>query len=199
MDITTEMVKALREKTGAGMMDCKKALIENAGDAEKATDFLRKKGLATAAKKAGRTTAEGLVTSYIHAGGKIGVLLEVNCETDFVAKTDEFKNFVKDISMHIAATNPQCVKREDVPPALLEKERKIYREQAEELKKPAAVIEKIVDGKIDRFYSEICLLEQPFVKDPDKTVKEVFTELIAKMGENMAIRRFSRFQLGETL
>jgi len=192
-----DQVKTLRDKTGAGIVDCRTALNETGGDIEKAVDYLRKKGLATAQKKSGRTTAEGTVLSYIHAGGKIGVLIEVNCETDFVARTDEFQSLVRDLAMHVAATSPQFVRREDVTKDILDKEREIFRAQAKELKKPDAVIEKIVDGKIDKFYADICLLEQPFVKDPEKMVKQIVTEAIAKIGENISVRRFARFQLGE--
>ncbi|MFH1018376.1 MAG: translation elongation factor Ts [Pseudomonadota bacterium] len=197
MNITTDMVRTLREKTGAGILDCKNALTETAGDIEKAVDHLRKKGLALAAKKATRTAADGLVGSYIHAGGKIGVLIEINCETDFVARTPDFQALVKDLSMHVAASSPQYVERKEVPQAVLEKEREIYKAQAKELKKPENVVEKIVDGKMEKFYSDVCLLEQPFVKDPDKTVQQVVAELTAKIGEKLAVRRFVRFQLGE--
>ena len=177
-EITAALVKELRERTGAGMMDCKKALAATEGDMDKAIDFLREKGLAAAAKKAGRIAAEGLVESYIHGGGRIGVLVEVNCETDFVAKTDAFKSLVKDIAMHIAAANPSYLRREEVPAAELEHE-------------------KMVTGRIEKYYKEVCLLEQPFVKDPDKTISDLITESIAKIGENIAIRRFTRYQLGE--
>lgn len=194
-----ELVRELREKTGVGIMDCKRALLEAAGDVEKAGEWLRKKGLATAQKKSSRATKEGVVNSYIHAGGKIGVLVEINCETDFVARTEEFQTFVRDVSMHIAATNPQFVSREQVSKDVLDKEKEVYLAQAKESGKPANVLEKIVEGKIDRFFSDICLIEQPFVKDPEKTVKDVMTALIAKMGENISIARFTRFQLGETM
>ena len=197
MSVSAERVKTLREKTGAGVLDCRKALSETSGDVDKAVDYLRKKGLATAAKKAGRVAAEGLVASYIHAGGKIGVMAEVNCETDFVAKTEDFQSFVHDVTLHIAAANPQYVRREDVAASVLENEKQIYRSQAQDTKKPDAVIEKIVAGKIDKFYAEICLLEQPFVKDPNKNIKTILNELIVKLGENITVRRFSRFQLGE--
>ncbi len=197
MNVTTDMVKTLREKTGAGIVDCKNALTETAGDIEKAVDHLRKKGLASAAKKASRTAADGLVGSYIHAGGKIGVLIEINCETDFVARTPDFQALVKDLSMHIAASSPLYVERKEVPSAVLDKEREVYRAQAKELKKPENVMEKIVDGKVEKFYAEVCLLEQPFVKDPDRTVQQVVSELTAKLGEKVAVRRFVRFQLGE--
>ena len=199
MDISAELIKDLRQRTGAGVMDCKTALKESSGDMEKAIDFLRRKGLATAAKKAGRIATDGLIASYIHAGGKMGVLVEVNCETDFVARTEDFQTFVKNIAMHVAAANPQYIRREEVPPHVLEKERDIYRSQARELGKPEKVIEKIVDGKVERFFSEVCLLEQTYIKDTDVTVKEVLDSMIVKIGENISIRRFARFQLGEGL
>jgi elongation factor Ts len=191
------MVKDLREKTGAGMMDCKKALSETGGNFEKAVDYLRQKGLATAAKRAGRIAAEGRVGSYVHAGGKIGVIVEVNCETDFVAKTDDFQSFAKDVAMHIAASNPLYIQRENVPPEALERERGIYRAQAREAGKPEKIMEKIVEGKLEKFYSEVCLLEQPFIKDPDLTVQDLLNGLIGKLGEKVEIRRFSRIQVGE--
>lgn len=196
-EITAALVKELRERTGAGMMDCKKALAATEGDMDKAIDFLREKGLAAAAKKAGRIAAEGLVESYIHGGGRIGVLVEVNCETDFVAKTDAFKSLVKDIAMHIAAANPSYLRREEVPPAELEHEKMVLSEQARNEGKPEKIIEKMVTGRIEKYYKEVCLLEQPFVKDPDKTISDLITESIAKIGENIAIRRFTRYQLGE--
>ena len=196
-EITAALVKELRERTGAGMMDCKKALSATDGDLEKAIDFLRKKGLAAAAKKAGRVAAEGLVEAYIHGGGRIGVLVEVNCETDFVAKTDAFKELVKDIAMHIAATNPSYLKREEVPTAELEHEQAVLAEQARNEGKPEKIIEKMVAGRIEKYYKEVCLMEQPFVKDPDKTISDLITESIAKIGENISIRRFTRYQLGE--
>ena len=196
-EITAALVKELREKTGAGMMDCKKALSATDGDLEKAIDFLREKGLAAAAKKAGRVAAEGLVEAYIHGGGRIGVLVEVNCETDFVAKTDAFKELVKDIAMHIAATNPSYLKREEVPTAELEHEQAVLAEQARNEGKPEKIIEKMVAGRIEKYYKEVCLMEQPFVKDPDKTISDLITESIAKIGENISIRRFTRYQLGE--
>ena len=199
MDISIELVKDLRQRTGAGIVDCKAALQESKGNMEGAIEYLRKKGLATAAKKAGRIATEGLISSYIHAGGKIGVLVEINCETDFVAKTEEFHNFVKNMAMHIAAANPQFIRREDVPPEVLEKEREIYRTQALDSGKPAKVIDKIVEGKLERFFSETCLLEQTYIRDSDRTVKEVLDGMIGKLGENIAIRRFARFQLGEGL
>lgn len=196
-EITAALVKELRERTGAGMMDCKKALAATEGDMDKAIDFLREKGLAAAAKKAGRIAAEGLVESYIHGGGRIGVLVEVNCETDFVAKTDAFKSLVKDIAMHIAAANPSYLRREEVPAAELEHEKMVLSEQARNEGKPEKIIEKMVTGRIEKYYKEVCLLEQPFVKDPDKTITDLITESIAKIGENIAIRRFTRYQLGE--
>ena len=196
-EITAALVKELRERTGAGMMDCKKALSATDGDLEKAIDFLREKGLAAAAKKAGRVAAEGLVEAYIHGGGRIGVLVEVNCETDFVAKTDAFKELVKDIAMHIAATNPSYLKREEVPTAELEHEQGGVGEQARNEGKPEKIIEKMVAGRIEKYYKEVCLMEQPFVKDPDKTISDLITESIAKIGENISIRRFTRYQLGE--
>ena len=195
--ITAEAVKNLREKTGVGMMDCKKALTESSGDFEKAVDLLRQKGLATATKKAGRTASEGLVESYIHMG-KIGTMLEVNCETDFVARTDDFKELVKDIAMHIAAANPQYLSREDIPQDVIEREKEIYRAQVAD--KPPHVIEKIIDGKLEKFYTDMCLLDQIFIKDSDqkKKIKDLVTDKIAKLGENIVIRRFARFQLGES-
>ena len=194
MEINAKMVGELRESTGAGLMDCKKALVESEGKVDKAVEILRKKGAATAAKKATREASEGLVNSYIHLGGKVGVLVEVNCESDFVAKTDDFKDFVRDIAMHVAATNPLCVSREEIDPEIIKKEREIAEGQAEG--KPPAAIEKIVEGKINKFLSESCLLEQAYVKNPDQTVQQVLTEKIATMGENMVIRRFARFQIG---
>ncbi|MDD3653058.1 MAG: translation elongation factor Ts [Desulfotomaculaceae bacterium] len=197
MSISASLVKELRARTGAGMMDCKKALSETNGDIEKAADFLREKGLAAAAKKAGRIAAEGLVESYIHGAGRIGVLVEVNCETDFVAKTDEFKALVRDIAMQIAAAKPEYISKEDVPAEAVEKERGILRAQALNEGKPEKIVEKMVTGRIEKYYKEVCLLEQPFVKDPDITVNKMLTEKIAKIGENIKIRRFSRFELGE--
>ncbi len=199
MSITAAQVNELRKVTGAGLMDCKKALTETGGDQEKAVDYLRKKGLSAAAKKAGRIASEGLVGSYIHAGGKIGVLVEVNCETDFVAKNENFQNFVKDIAMHIAAASPQYVRREEVSADLLEREKDIYRSKAKETGKPDNIIEKIVEGQIGKFYADICLLEQSYVKDPDKTIQAYLNETIAAIGENISIRRFARFALGEGL
>ncbi|MGD0884239.1 MAG: translation elongation factor Ts [Thermodesulfovibrionales bacterium] len=194
--ISADKVKELREKTGAGMMECKKALTEANGDSEKAVVVLRQKGLATASKKAGRSASEGSVGSYIHMD-RIGVLVEVNCETDFVARTDDFKNLVKDISMHIAAANPSYTAREDVPPDVIENEKAIYRAQV--AGKAAQVVEKIVEGKLEKFFGDTCLLDQVFIKDPDqkRTIKDLVTEKIAKLGENIVVRRFVRFQLGE--
>jgi elongation factor Ts len=199
MEISIDLVKDLRQRTGAGVIDCKTALREAKGNVDAAIDYLRRKGLATAAKKAGRIATDGLVASYIHAGGKMGVLVEINCETDFVAKTEDFQAFVKNIAMHIAATNPQYVRREEVPEEVKEKEKDIYRTQALESGKPAKVIDKIVDGRLERFYSEVCHLEQTYIKDSDQTIKEVLDTMIAKVGENISIRRFARFQLGEGL
>ncbi len=197
MAITTQMIKELRDKTNAGMMDCKKALTETGGDMEKAIDLLRQKGLAVAQKRAGRATSEGVVHAYIHAGGKIGVMVEVNCETDFVAKTDAFQEFAKDIAMHIAATNPVAIRREDVPAELVEREKAIYTQQAIDSGKPEHIAEKIVSGRMEKFFGETCLLEQKFVKNPDLTIQDLLNDLIAKMGENISIRRFARFQVGE--
>jgi elongation factor Ts len=197
VEISATMVRDLREKTGAGMMDCKKALSETGGDFEKAVDYLRQKGLATAAKRAGRVASEGRIGSYIHAGGKIGVMVEVNCETDFVAKTDDFQAFAKDVAMQIAASNPLYVRREDVLPETLEREREIYRIQAREAGKPEKIIDKIVEGKLEKFYGEVCLMEQPFVKDTDIKVQDLLNGLIGKLGEKIEIRRFARFQVGE--
>lgn len=195
--ITAEMVKQLRERTGAGMMDCKKALTEKNGDVEKAIEFLREKGLAAAAKKSGRIAAEGLVESYIHGNGRIGVLVEVNIETDFAAKNEEFKTLVKDIAMQIAAAKPEYVSREEVPTEILDKEKEILRAQALNEGKPEKIIEKMVEGRVEKYYKEICLLEQPWVKDPDKTIKQLVTEKIATIGENINVRRFVRFERGE--
>jgi len=195
VQISAKMVGELRESTGAGLMDCKKALVEAEGNFDAAIELLRKRGVAKAAKKVGREASEGLVDTYIHLGGKVGVLCEINCESDFVAKTDDFKKFVRDIAMHIAAASPACVSREEIDPALLEAERKVAAGQAEG--KPAQAVEKIVEGKLNKYLSESCLLEQAYVKDPDKTIQQVLTENIAKMGENMVIRRFARFQIGE--
>jgi elongation factor Ts len=197
MQVTPQLVKELRERTGAGMMDCKRALVDSEGDVEKAIELLRKRGMATAAKKAGRVAAEGVVSSYIHAGGRIGVLLEVNCETDFVARTDDFQNLVKDLGMHIAASDPRVVSRDEVTDAILERERAIYRDQAVESGKPENVLDRIVEGKIEKFYSESVLMEQAFIKNPEVTVQELVNEVIAKLGENIQVRRFARFKVGE--
>jgi elongation factor Ts len=199
VEISASAVKELRDKTGAGMMDCKKALGESGGDVQKAIDYLRQKGLAAAAKKADRVAADGAVGAYVHPGGKIGVLVEINCETDFVARTAEFQMLVKDIAMQVAAANPHCVRREEVSSEHLEKEKSIYRQQALETGKPEKVVDKIVDGKIERFYSEVCLLEQAFIKDPDKKVGDVVNEAVARLGENIQIRRFARYHLGEAV
>lgn len=196
--ISAAMVKQLREKTGAGMMDCKKALTDCEGDMDKAVDFLRKKGLATAAKRAGRAMSEGIVQSYIHMGGKIGVMVEVNCETDFVAKNDDFKEFAKNIAMHIAATNPLGIRPEDVPEKIVNKEKEIYREQALEMGKPEKMIDKIAEGKLNKFFKDNCLLNQPYVREPNMTISDLLTEMIAKIGENITIKRFARFQIGES-
>lgn len=192
-------VKALRDKTGAGMMDCKKALVEAKGDLEKANEILREKGISTAAKKSGRIAAEGIVTSYIHGTGRIGVLLEVNIETDFAAKNEDFQQFARDIAMQIAAMKPQFVRPEDVPADVVEKEKAILKAQALNEGKPEKIVDKIIEGRIDKFFKQICLTEQPFIKDSDKTVTELTTELIAKIGENIKIRRFTRYEMGEGL
>ncbi len=197
--ITAEMVKQLRERTGSGMMDCKKALTESDGNIEKAIEYLREKGLAAAAKKAGRIAAEGLVDSYIHGNGRIGVLVEVNIETDFAAANEEFKQLVKDIAMQIAAAKPEYVRREEVPTETLEKEMSILKAQARNEGKPEKIIEKMVEGRIEKFYKEICLLEQPWIKDPDKTIQQLVTEKISTIGENISVRRFARFERGEGL
>jgi elongation factor Ts len=197
MAITTKEVQELREKTGVGMMDCKKALIETNGDMEKAMELLRKQGLASAARRAGRVAAQGVVDSYIHLGGKIGVLLEINCETDFVARNIEFQSFVKDVAMQIAASNPQYISKEDVPDNIVDHETEILLSQTIAEGKPEKVAEKIVEGRIEKFYSEICLLNQPFIKDPKKTINDLLGEFCAKIGENIVIRRFTRYQLGE--
>lgn len=196
-EITAQMVKELREKSGAPMMDCKKALVEAAGDMDQSIVVLRKRGMASAEKKASRTTSEGVVSSYIHAGGKIGVLLEVNCESDFVARTAEFQGLVHDISMHIAAVDPRYVRKEDVTAADLEKEKEIYRAQAAATGKPAPVIEKIIEGKMGKFYEEVCLLEQPFIKEQSVTIMQLIATTIGKLGENISVRRFARFKVGE--
>ncbi len=195
--ITAEMVRQLRERTGAGMMDCKKALTETEGNEEKAIEWLREKGIASAAKKAGRIAAEGLVEAYIHGGGRIGVLVEVNIETDFAAKNEEFKTFVKDVAMQIAASKPLYVRREEVPASIIENEKEILRAQAKNEGKPEKIIEKMVEGRIEKFYAENCLMEQAFIKDPDVTIDQLVKEKIAKIGENISIRRFVRFERGE--
>jgi elongation factor Ts len=194
--ITSQMVKELRDKTNAGMMDCKRALSETEGDLEKSVDLLRQKGLAVAAKRADRATSEGIVECYIHAGGKLGVMVEVGCETDFVAKTDDFQAFVKDIAMHVAAVNPVAVTRDEVPAEMVDREKDIYINQAKESGKPENIIEKIVTGKMEKYLSEICLMDQKFVKNPDLTIQDLLNELIAKMGENISVKRFARFQIG---
>ncbi|MBA9086100.1 elongation factor Ts [Fontibacillus solani] len=199
MAVDAKAVKELREKTGAGMLDCKKALEEANGDLTKATELLREKGLAAAANKAGRIATEGVVESYIHAGGRIGVLVEINCETDFVAKTDQFKEFARDIAMHIAASSPRYVRREEVPQEDVEKEKEILKAQALNEGKPEKIVEKMVEGRIGKYYEEFCLLEQSFVKDPDKTISHLLNEKISTIGENISIRRFVRFELGEGL
>jgi len=199
MAVDATLVRDLRERTGAGILDCQKALVQASGDLNKAIDLLRQKGLATAQKKAGRMTNDGLIASYIHAGSKLGVLVEVNCETDFVAKTDDFQELARDLAMHIAAATPAYVKREDVPAEVVEKEKEIYLAQAKESGKPAPVLDKIVAGRVEKFYAETCLMEQPYVKDPAVVVKELLSQKIAKLGENISVRRFSRFRLGETV
>ena len=196
MKITSQMVKELRDKTNAGMMDCKKALQENDGNQEKAVDFLRQKGLAVAAKRADRTTTEGIVQTYIHSGGKLGVMVAIGCETDFVAKTDDFINFAKDMAMHIAAINPIALSREEVPEELLTREKEIYTQQALDSGKPANITEKIVEGKMNKYYAESCLMEQKFVKNPDVTIQDKLNELVAKMGENISIKNYVRMQIG---
>ena len=196
-DISAKLVKELREKTGAGMMDCKEALAASSGDMTRAIEFLRKKGLATAQKRAGRATREGTIATYIHLGGKLGVMVEVSSETDFVAKNDEFKEFAKNIAMHIAASNPIGIRPEDVPPEIIAKEREIYAAQAKESGKPDKVIEKIVEGKLKKFFEDSCLLNQPYVRNPDISVGDLLNDLIAKIGENITIRRFVRYQVGE--
>lgn len=199
MEISASTVKELRERTGAGMLDCKKALVETNGDMDKAIEFLREKGLASAAKKAGRIAAEGVIESYIHLGGRIGVLVEVNCETDFAAKSEQFKQLAKDIAMQVAASKPEYVRREEVPADVLEREKAIYKAQAMNEGKPEAIAEKIMLGRLDKFFKETCLIEQPFIKDTDKTVEQVIKETIAKIGENINVRRFARFERGEGL
>lgn len=195
--VSMAQVKELRERTGAGVVDCQKALNESGGNVEKAIDYLREKGLAAAAKRAGRAAAQGVVGSYIHGGGKIGVLVEVNCETDFVARTEEFQKLVKDIAMQVAAANPRYLRREEVSDAEKAREREIYRVQTLESGKPAAVVDRIVEGKLEKFYSDNCLLEQPFIREPGKTVEQLIKEVVARTGENVVVRRFARFQVGE--
>lgn len=199
MEISAGAIKELRQRTGVGVMDCKKALVECAGNVNEAIDFLRKKGLAKAAKRAGRETAEGLITAYIHPGAKIGVLVDVNCETDFVARTEDFQNLAKDIAMHIAAMNPIAIDREDVPAEVIEKEKEILRAEASASGKPEKVVDKIVEGRLEKFFTEQCLLEQAYIKNPDITVKDYLYAIIAKVGENITVRRFTRYQLGEVL
>ena len=198
MEISADLVKKLREKTGVGLMDCKEALRAADGDMEKAVDFLREKGLAKLAKRTGRAATEGSISSYIHTGGKVGAMAEVNCETDFVAKTDEFQAFVKDVVMQITASNPSYIRREDIPSEVLEREKTIYRNQARDSGKPEKILDKIAEGKLEKFYQEVCLMEQSFIKNTDITIKELLEELVTKLGENIVIRRFVRFQLGET-
>ncbi|MGI6035819.1 MAG: translation elongation factor Ts [Limnochordia bacterium] len=199
MEITASMVKELRERTGSGMMDCKRALIETEGNIESAIDYLREQGLSAAAKKAGRIAAEGIVDSYIHMGGRIGVLIEVNCETDFVAKTEQFRSFVRDMAMQVAASRPEYVVRDEVPEDIISREREVYRAAALHEGKPERIVDKIVDGRLEKFFKDICLLEQPFIKDPDRSVEQVLKETIAQLGENIAIRRFTRYEMGEGL
>lgn len=197
--ITSAMIKEIRATTGAGMLNCKKALEETNGDMKKAIELLREKGLSAAAKKSGRIASEGIVESYIHLGGRIGVLVEVNCETDFVAKNDDFKNFVRDVAMHIAASNPLYINKEEVPQEEIEKEKSILKAQALNEGKPEKIVDKMVEGRIQKYFKEICLLEQPFVKNPDKTINDILNEKISKIGENIKIRRFTRYQMGEGL
>jgi len=197
MDVNATVVRELRERTGAGIMDCKKALAESGGNLEKAVDYLRQKGLAAAARKVDRVAADGAVGAYVHPGGKIGVLVEINCETDFVARTAEFQALLKDMAMQVAAANPRYVRREEVSADELEKEKAIYRQQALESGKPERVVEKIVEGKMDRFYSEVCLLEQAFIKDPDRKVSDISRDAVGRLGENIQVRRFARYHLGE--
>lgn len=197
MEIDSKLVKELRDKTGAPMMDCKRALEKANGNLEKALDYLREQGIAKASQKAGRSTREGLIYSYIHPGEKLGVLLEINCETDFVARTDDFRNLTKDVAMQVAASNPITIKREDFPAELLEKEKEIYKAQVLKEGKPEKILDKIIQGKLEKYFQEFCLLEQPFIKDEDRTVKQRIDETIAKLGENITVRRFVRFRLGE--
>jgi len=195
--ISAVMVKQLREQTGAGIMDCKEALSECSGDVSKAVDFLRKKGLATAAKRAGRATTEGIVESYIHMDSKLGVLVEINCETDFVAKNDDFKEFAKNIAMHITATNPVSIRQEDVPEEAIDKEKEIYRGQVLEMGKPEKIVDKIVEGKLKKYFKDNCLMNQAYVRDPNITIEDLLNETVAKIGENIIIKRFARFKIGE--
>ena len=197
MNISASMVKELRGKTGAGMMDCKRALEKTDGDIDKAVEYLRKQGIASAAKRSQRETKEGLIFSYIHPGDRLGVLIEVNSETDFVARTDEFRELTKNLAMQVAAASPLAITREDLPRDLVEGEREIYRAQAKESGKPDNIVERIVDGKMEKFYQEVCLLEQPFIKDPEKSVKDIIIEAIAKIGENISVKRFVRYRIGE--
>jgi len=197
VEVPAKLVKELRERTGVGMMECKKALAETGGDIEKAIVLLRERGLAAAAKRAGRVAAEGMIAAYIHPGNRVGVLVEVNCETDFVAKTDDFKNFVHDVTLQIAASRPEYISREDVPPEVVDREKEILRAQARGEGKPEKVVEKMVEGRLEKFFKEACLLEQPFVKNPDITVKDLLNEVIVRTGENVVIRRFIRYELGE--
>lgn len=197
MPIDAQTVKDLREKTGAGILDCQKALTQSGGDLPMAVELLRQKGLAMAQKKTGRATQDGLITSYIHAGGRLGVLLEINCETDFVAKTDDFQDLVRDVAMQVAAASPEYIRREDIPPPVIEKEKDLYRAQAKESGKPPAVIDRIVAEQLEKYYKEVCLLEQPFVKDTTLTVMDLLNQKIAKLGENLSVRRFVRYRLGE--
>ncbi|MBF0302615.1 MAG: translation elongation factor Ts [Desulfamplus sp.] len=196
-EITASMVKELREQTGSGMMDCKRALAETNGDLEKALDYLRKKGLAKAQKRAGRATSEGIIYTYIHAGAKLGVMVEVNCESDFVAKTADFQEFAKNVAMHIAAANPRGLNPEDIPQSVIDREREIYRAQCLEQGKPENIVDKIVEGQVQKFYKDSCLMSQQYIKDPKKTVAEMATETIGKIGENITVKRFVRFQVGE--
>ncbi len=197
MAVTADTVKLLRERTGAGIMDCKAALAETNGDIDKAIEWLRKRGAAAAAKKVGRTTNEGIIEAYIHPGSRLGVLVELNCETDFVAKTADFKQLAKDLAMQVAATNPRSLTREEIDPATIEREMEIYRSQARNEKKPDNIVDRIAQGKLEKFYQENCLIEQSFIKDPNRTIKQLVTDVIAKLGENITVRRFVRFQLGE--
>jgi elongation factor Ts len=197
MEVNANAVKELRDKTGAGIMDCKKALAESGGHLEKAVDYLRQKGLAAAAKKSDRLATDGAVAAYVHPGGKIGVLVEINCETDFVARTTEFQDLLKNVAMQVAAANPRYVRREEVPAEEVEKEKSIYRHQAQEQRKPENVAEKIIEGKMERFYSEVCLLEQAFIKDPDRKVSDILNDAVARLKENIQVRRFARYHLGE--